>query len=246
MGRIKKKRAARDARRQPGNRPMAAPPFPEAEIERLMRLWDRAIDTGLMTPGTDVKYHMGPDGTVLSVALGRSGQVLANGERLTPSAAERLREQMPLLGGMVTFYERNQINGRGLDGAPEDGIMPLAPPSGPDPMPPLDEEALAEAQAATAVLVGQGKVAEPVGAMVIPAPRGGVLFAVGGRDGELYVNGQALTRQWTDELRTQVPELSTDLDRLQAMRAEWLDSPPQDRTLALAGACTDPNCHTPH
>ncbi|MFF2945518.1 hypothetical protein ACFVSQ_37350 [Streptomyces niveus] len=38
---------------------------------------------------------------------------------------------------------------------------------------------------------------------------------------------QALTRQWTDELRTQVPELSTDLDRLQAMRAEWLDSPPR-------------------
>lgn len=30
--------------------------------------------------------------------------------------------------------------------------------------------------------------------MVIPAQRGGVLFAVGGRDGELYVNGQALTR----------------------------------------------------
>ncbi len=35
---------------------------------------------------------------MLSVAVGRSGQVLANGERLTPSAAERLREEMPLLG----------------------------------------------------------------------------------------------------------------------------------------------------
>ncbi|MFJ4007359.1 hypothetical protein ACIPWL_28430 [Streptomyces sp. NPDC090023] len=96
------------------------------------------------------------------------------------------------------------------------------------------------------MLVRLGNVAEPVGAMVIPAPRGGVLFAVGGRDGELYVNGQPLTRQWTDELRAEVPEPSTDLDRLQAMRAEWLASPPQDRALALAGACADPNCHTPH
>jgi hypothetical protein len=112
-------------------------------------------------------------------------------------------------------------------------------------MPPLDEKALAEAQDATAVLVRQGKVSQPVGAMVIPAQRG-VLFAVGGRDGELYVNGRALTQQWADELRAQVPELASDVERLQAMRAEWLDTPPQDRTLALASDCTDPNCHTPH
>ncbi|MFG3590726.1 hypothetical protein [Streptomyces sp. NPDC047990] len=246
MGRIKKKRVVRDGHRQPGVRPVAAPTFPQAEIERVMRLWDRAVDAGLMAGGTDTKYHLGPDGTVLSVALGRNGQILANGERLTPSAAERLRTQMPLLAGMITFYENNQLAGRGLDGAPEDGVMPLQPSGGPDPMPPLDEEALAEAKAATAVLVRQGKVSEPVGAMVIPAQRGGVLFAVGGRDGELYVNGHALTQQWADRLRTTVPDLSPDLDRLQAMRAEWLDSPPEDRTLALAGACTDPNCHTPH
>jgi len=37
---------------------------------------------------------------------------------------------------------------------------------------------MADAQAATAVLVRQGKVSQPVGAMVIPAQRGGVLFAV--------------------------------------------------------------------
>lgn len=246
MGRIKKNRAARDARHQPGRRPDEAPPFPQGEIERVMRLWDQALATGLMADGTDVKYHLGPDGTVLSVALGRSGQVLANGERLTPSAAERLREQMPLLAGMVTFYENNQLAGHGLDGAPEDGVTPLAPPTGPDAMPPVDEQALAEAQDATAVLVSQGKVAQPVGAMVIPAQRGGLLFAVGGLDGELYVNGQALTRQWADALRVRVPELSSDLDRLQAIRAEWLDTPPEDRTLALADACTDRNCHTPH
>ncbi|MGW0920720.1 hypothetical protein ACWD3J_17100 [Streptomyces sp. NPDC002755] len=211
-----------------------------------MRLWDRAIDTGLMAGGTDVKYHFTPDGKVLSVAVGRSGQVLANGERLTPSVAERLRQEMPLLAGMVTFYENNQLAGRGLDGAPQDGVTPLLPPTGPDPMPTVDEEALAEAQAATAVLVRQGKVAEPVGAMVIPAQRGGVLFAVGGLDGELYVNGRALTRQWADALRSEALELASDIDRLQAMRAEWLDAPPQDRTLALAGSCTDSNCHTPH
>ncbi|MEV0982372.1 hypothetical protein [Streptomyces sp. NPDC049915] len=82
--------------------------------------------------------------------------------------------------------------------------------------------------------------------MVIPAPRGGVLFAVGGLDGEMYVNGRALTRQWADALRADVPGFASDIDRLQAVRVEWLDAPPQDRTLALAGSCTDPNCHTPH
>ncbi|MEU5090388.1 hypothetical protein [Streptomyces sp. NPDC021356] len=182
----------------------------------------------------------------LSVAVGKSGQVLANGERLTPSVAERLRTEMPLLAGMVAFYENNQLAGRGLDGAPEDGVMPLLPPSAPDPMPPLDEKALADAQAATAVLVRQGKVSEPAGAMVIPAQRDGVLFAVGGRDGELYVNGRALTQQWADALRSEPPDLASDVTRLQAMRAEWLDAPPEDRTLALAAGCTDPNCLTPH
>ncbi|MFJ1680736.1 hypothetical protein ACIODT_38465 [Streptomyces sp. NPDC088251] len=44
----------------------------------------------------------------------------------------------------------------------------------------LDEK---DAQAATAALVRRGKVFEPVGAIVIPAQRDGVLFTVGGRDG---------------------------------------------------------------
>ncbi|WP_149563201.1 hypothetical protein [Streptomyces cacaoi] len=249
MGRYAKraKQARRDKRRLKDGLSMGGvPPMFRAEFVRIAAAWDRAVEAGLMADGAETKYHLTPDGGVLSVAEGRSGQVLANGERLTPSVAERLRREMPLLAGMITFYENNQLAGRGLAGAPEDGVMPLAPPCGPAPMPPLDKEALAQAQAATAVLVRQGKVAEPVGAMVIPAPRGGVLFAVGGRDGELYVNGRALTGEWSEELRAKVPELSSDLDRLQAMRAEWLDSPPEDRTLALAGACTDPNCHTPH
>ncbi|MFF9077416.1 hypothetical protein ACF1FX_30005 [Streptomyces sp. NPDC014646] len=78
------------------------------------------------------------------------------------------------------------------------------------------------------------------------APRAGVLFAVGGRDGKMYVNGRALTQQWADSLRTEVPVLASNVTRLQAMRTKWLDSPPEDRTLALVGSCIDPNCHTPH
>ena len=46
-----------------------------------MRLWDREVDTGLMASGADVKYHVTPDGKALSVVVGRSGQVLASGER---------------------------------------------------------------------------------------------------------------------------------------------------------------------
>ncbi|MFF3982259.1 hypothetical protein [Streptomyces sp. NPDC001828] len=38
-------------------------------------------------------------GKVLSVAVGKSGQLLANGERLAPSAAKRFRTEMPFLGG---------------------------------------------------------------------------------------------------------------------------------------------------
>lgn len=249
MGRDAKraKQARRDKRRRTTGGAMGgAPPFPEAAMRRVLAAWNQAIDSGLMADGAETKYHFTPDGEVLSVAVGKNGQVLANGERLTPSVAERLRRELPLLAHMVTFYERNQIDGRGLDGAPEDGLTLLEPDRGPDPMPPLDEEALAAAQEATAVLVRQGKVAKPVGAMVIPARRGGLLFAVGGLDGELYVNGRALTQQWADDLRAEVPDLASDVDRLQAMRAEWMDSPPEDRTLALAGGCTDPNCRTPH
>lgn len=62
---------------------------------------------------------------------------------------------------MITFYEKNQLTGRGLNGAPEDGVMPLPTAADPEPMPPLDKKALGDAQAATAVLVRQGKVSEP-------------------------------------------------------------------------------------
>ncbi|MEU2856676.1 hypothetical protein [Streptomyces syringium] len=189
MGRDAKraKQARRDKRRREADgRDAGIPPFPEAEIERIWHAWNRAIDSGLMEDGAETKYHFTPDGKVLSVAVGRSGQVLANGERLTPSVAERLRREMPFLAPMVTFYENNQAAGRGLEGAPGDGVFPLpgyAP--GPGPGPALDTDALEEARQATGALVRAGKVAEGVGAMVVPS-QCGVLVAVGGRDGELY------------------------------------------------------------
>lgn len=206
--------------------------------------WDRAIEIGLMEEGAETKYHFTPDGKVLSVAVGKSGQILANGERLTPSVADRLRIEMPFLAGMVTFYENNQAAGLGLDGGPEDGVTLLEPPRPPDPLPPVDEMALARTREATEALVREGKVAEAVGAMVVPSQRG-VLVAVGGVDGELYANGQALTQQWADRLREELPDLASDVTRLQAMRAEWQDSPPADRSFELRG-CTDPNCHGVH
>ncbi|MFH9241690.1 hypothetical protein ACH4KO_09805 [Streptomyces anulatus] len=49
-----------------------------------------------MKSGAETKYPFTPDGKVLPVAVGKSGQVLANGERLTPSVAVRLRMDMPL------------------------------------------------------------------------------------------------------------------------------------------------------
>ncbi|WP_066948888.1 hypothetical protein [Streptomyces lushanensis] len=64
---------------------------------------DRAIDTGLMASGTDVKYHLGPDGTVFPVALGRSGQVLASGERLISADQSRTVSTPRRLGGEPLF-----------------------------------------------------------------------------------------------------------------------------------------------
>ncbi|MEU2517125.1 hypothetical protein [Streptomyces syringium] len=185
MGRDAKraKQARRDKRRREADgRGAGVPPFPEAEIERIWHAWSRAIDSGLMEDGAERKYHFTPDGRVLSVAVGRSGQVLANGERLTPSVAERLRREMPFLAPTVTFYENNQAAGCGLEGAPGDGVIPLPGyVPGPGPAPSLDTDALeegGEARQATGALVRAGKVAEGVGAIVIPSQRG-VLVAEG-------------------------------------------------------------------
>jgi hypothetical protein len=81
--------------------------------------------------------------------------------------------------------------------------------------------------------------------MVIPSQHG-MLVVVGGQDGELYVNGQALTEQWAERLRADLPGTASDVTRLQARRAEWLDSPPADRTRDLAAVRADPNCLLPH
>lgn len=246
MGRDAKraKQARRDKRRRAAGGE-EVPPWFEVAMKERWEAWNRAIAAGLMEEGAETKYHFTPDGKVLSVAVGKSGQILANGERLTPSFAEQLRREMPFLAGMVAFYENNQAAGRGLEGAPEDDVTVLEPPGPPQALPPVDEAALARARAATEALVRQGKVGRAVGAMVIPSQRG-VLVAVGGVDGELYVNGQALTEQWAARLRGELPDIASDVGRLQAMRAEWQDAPLADRSFELGGGCTDPNCHGVH
>ncbi|MFJ3926299.1 hypothetical protein [Streptomyces sp. NPDC090022] len=89
-------------------------------------------------------------------------------------------------------------------------------------------------------------VANEVRATVIPSQRG-VLVAVGGVDGELYVNGRALTDQWASQLRDDLPDLASDVVGLQARRAQWQDAPPTDRSVELRGSArTDPNCHGVH
>ncbi len=95
-------------------------------------------------------------------------------------------------------------------------------------------------QAAVRELIRAGKVSDGCVLMVIPS-QCDVLVAVGGRNGELYANVRALTNGWAADLRTQLPELASDIDRLHAMRAKWLDGPPADRSFELTG-CADPNC----
>ncbi|WP_329142623.1 hypothetical protein OIU91_03315 [Streptomyces sp. NBC_01456] len=128
----------------------------------------------------ETKYHFAPDGRVLSAAVGKSGRILLNGERLTPLVAERLRREMPFLAQMVTFYENNQAVGRGLGGGPEGVVVMLHPPSGLNPLAPLDPETMDRAQRATEALIRAGRAGEGVGAMVIPFPsQRGVLGPAG-------------------------------------------------------------------
>jgi hypothetical protein len=83
MGRIKKQHVQGDPRRRPG------PGRPRPKSLRSPRrisfawgnAWDRAIEAGLMGGGVETKYHFTPDGKVLSVAVGKSGQALADGGR---------------------------------------------------------------------------------------------------------------------------------------------------------------------
>ncbi|MFG2736427.1 hypothetical protein ACGFX7_16620 [Streptomyces harbinensis] len=67
---------------------------------------------------------------------------------------ERLRREMPLMARAINLYVANQFTGRGMQGAPQDGITMLEPPRAPkpEPMPRVDEQALADAQDATAEL----------------------------------------------------------------------------------------------
>ncbi|MFF7234686.1 hypothetical protein [Streptomyces sioyaensis] len=114
----------------------AVPTVPESEFRRMGEAWDRAIDNGLMDEGAETKYHCAPDGKLLSIAVGKTGQILVNGEQLTPRVANRLRGEMPFLAQLVTLYEQNQAAQlqRRMDEVATDGVSLLRQPSGPDPL----------------------------------------------------------------------------------------------------------------
>ncbi|MFF1358542.1 hypothetical protein [Streptomyces sp. NPDC058297] len=65
------------------------PPWFEAAMKERWAAWNRAIAAGLMEEGAEAKYHFTPDGKVLSVAVGKSGQILANGQRPTANGRSR-------------------------------------------------------------------------------------------------------------------------------------------------------------
>lgn len=121
------------------------------------------------------------DGKVLSVAVGKSGQVLGQRRAVPPSFAERLLVEMPFLAGMVTFHENHQAAGRRLEGALEDGVTMLEPPRPPAP-PPVDEAAMPKTCAAIEVLVRQGGLRNSRRDGDPLAAQRGVLVAVGGLD----------------------------------------------------------------
>ncbi|MFF4927157.1 hypothetical protein ACFY4B_41905 [Kitasatospora sp. NPDC001261] len=82
----------------------------EQEMRRLQLAWDQAIDAGLMDDGTDVNYRVTPDGSVLSDAIGRDGQLLVDGRELTGQWAAELRRTKPVFAGLIDNFE--QISSR--------------------------------------------------------------------------------------------------------------------------------------
>ncbi|WP_330290432.1 hypothetical protein [Streptomyces sp. NBC_00576] len=91
------------------------------------------------------RYHRTSDGQMLCAALRDDGRIALNSEILGPEVADRLRQQMPQLAHLITFYLDNQEAGRGLQGAPIDRT-PLPGPASPSPEPPVADGALATAQ----------------------------------------------------------------------------------------------------
>nr|WP_192964717.1 hypothetical protein [Streptomyces venezuelae] len=104
MGRDAKraKQARRDKRRRQDFTP---PPFPEDEMKRLKVEWDAAVAMGLMLDGTEVNYRATAKGDVLSDAVGADGQMLVDGQELTPEWAAELRRTKPLFAGLIDTYD---------------------------------------------------------------------------------------------------------------------------------------------
>lgn len=138
MRRSRKLHRNPSTRRQGGLRsPVAAvPTVSESELRRIDKAWDRAIGNGLMDDGAETTYHCTPDGKLLSTAVGKTGQILVNGEQLTPRLAHQLRREMPFLAQLVTLYEETQAaqSQRRTDEVTTDGFSRLRQPPGPAPL----------------------------------------------------------------------------------------------------------------
>ncbi|MGX1972350.1 hypothetical protein [Streptomyces kronopolitis] len=133
--------------------------------------WERAVDNGLMDEGAETTYHCTPDGKLLSIAVGKTGQILVNGEQLTPRVAHRLRGEMPFLAQLITLYEEAQAAQlqRRTDNVDTHGISLLHRPSGPDPL--LRVVPAAVHLRATQAAEARSSAREGAGAAAIPPQR---------------------------------------------------------------------------
>ncbi|GLW19921.1 hypothetical protein Stsp01_66640 [Streptomyces sp. NBRC 13847] len=135
-------RWSRKSHRNPGARrqnekrwPAAiAPTVPDSDFRRIGEAWNRAIDIGLVDESAKAQYHCTPDGKLLPFALDKTGQIVVDGEQLTPRVANRLRGEVPLLAQLVSLYRENHAARlrRRLDEVAADEVSLLREPSGPD------------------------------------------------------------------------------------------------------------------
>jgi hypothetical protein len=93
----------------------------------------------------------------------------------------------------------------------------------------LDQPAYAREVDNLRALHRAGKISEWTSVNVLPSDFG-ILFVAGGTDGELYLNGEALTASVADQLTVQLPDLASDIACFRQIREHWHDRAPVDRS----------------